>query len=161
MKTYIGIDPGPVESAYVIIEPSPVKSEIAVIEKGKIPNGVLIGRCNIWAGLNIRREAEYRCGIEMIASYGMPVGEDVFETCVIIGQLYENLKPVITRRIKRNEIKNHICHSSRANDSNIRQALIDRYGAPGTKKNPGITYGFAGDMWAALAVAVTTMETEV
>ncbi len=38
---------------------------------------------------------------------------------------------------------------------NIRQALIDRFGPPGKKKAPGATYGLSGDMWSALAVAVT------
>jgi hypothetical protein len=43
----------------------------------------------------------------------------------------------------------------RAKDQNIRQALIDRLGPPGTKKNPGPTYGVTSHMWSALAVAVT------
>lgn len=46
-----------------------------------------------------------------------------------------------------------------AKDKNIRQALIDRYGVVGTKKNPGFFYvngtKFAKDMWQAMAVAVT------
>lgn len=161
MKTYIGIDPGPKESAFVVIEPSPVKSEIVIIEKGKVSNSVLLAWCNRWAGSQIRKEADQVCGLEMIASYGMPVGEEVFETCVVIGQILENIKPIETQRIKRLEVKKHLCHDSRAKDTNIHQVLVDRYGKPGTKKNPGITYGMAGDMWAALAVAVTLMETEV
>ena len=60
-------------------------------------------------------------------------------------------------------VKSHLCHSAKANDSNIRQALIDRWGgdqvAIGRKKAPGPLYGFSGDMWAALAVAVTAAET--
>ena len=51
----------------------------------------------------------------------------------------------------------HGCLS--AKDKNIRQALIDRYGVVGTKKDPGFFYvngtKFAKDMWAAMAVAVT------
>ena len=38
--------------------------------------------------------------------------------------------------IYRKEEKMNICHTMRAKDSNIRQALIDRFGEVGTKKNP-------------------------
>jgi len=38
--------------------------------------------------------------------------------------------------IYRKDEKMNICHSMRAKDSNIRQALIDRFGIVGTKKNP-------------------------
>ncbi len=58
------------------------------------------------------------------------------------------------------EVKIHLCNHPRAKDPNIRQALIDRFGAPGTKKNQGATYGLAGDMWSALGVAVTFAETK-
>jgi hypothetical protein len=58
-------------------------------------------------------------------------------------------------RITRGEVKVHVCNSKKAKDANVRQALIDRLGKPGTKKAPGPTYGIAGDVWAALAVAVT------
>ena len=44
---------------------------------------------------------------------------------------------------------------------NIRQALIDRFGPQGSKKNPGPTFGFGGDTWAALAVGATYIDTKV
>lgn len=91
----------------------------------------------------------------MIASYGMAVGAEVFETCVWIGRFMQAHPDLNMHRIKRGDVKMHLCHSMRAKDANIRQALIDRLGAPGTKKNPGKTYGVSGDVWAALAVAVT------
>jgi len=73
--------------------------------------------------------------IEMIASYGMPVGKEVFETCVWIGKFVQasNLNE---KYIYRKDEKINICHSMKAKDSNIRQALIDRFGQVGTKKNP-------------------------
>lgn len=98
--------------------------------------------------------------IEMIASYGMPVGKEVFETCVFIGQLIENWKLTSSPQGKpyvlvyRKDIKMHICGTMKAKDGNIRQALIDRFGEPGTKKNPGVTYGISADIWQALALAV-------
>ena len=57
----------------------------------------------------------------------------------------------------------HLCNSVRAKDSNVRQALLDRFPATGggktpqigTKSKPGPLYGFSKDMWAALGVALT------
>lgn len=101
--------------------------------------------------------------IEMIASYGMAVGATVFETAVMVGELKRQAEmdryPVT--RIKRHDVKMHLCHSARAKDGNIRQALIDRFGPQGTKKNPGALYGITGDKLAALAVAVTVYDTIV
>lgn len=63
--------------------------------------------------------------------------------------------------ILRQQEKLTICHSPKANDATIKQALIDRF-APGvsnygkgTKKDPGWFYGFRADEWSAYAVAVT------
>lgn len=75
--------------------------------------------------------------IEMIASYGMPVGKEVFDTCVWIGRFVE-ASGMPTNYIYRKDEKMNICHSMRAKDSNIRQALIDRFGVVGTKKNPRV-----------------------
>nr|DAF28833.1 MAG TPA: hypothetical protein [Caudoviricetes sp.] len=75
--------------------------------------------------------------IEMIASYGMPVGKEVFDTCVWIGRFAE-ASGMTTNYIYRKDEKMNICHSMRAKDSNIRQALIDRFGVVGTKKNPRV-----------------------
>ena len=91
--------------------------------------------------------------IEMIASYGMPVGKEVFETCVWIGRFMQAWGGA--ELVYRKDVKMHLCGTTKAKDGNVRQALIDRLGAPGTKKNPGATYGVSGDMWQALALAVT------
>lgn len=100
--------------------------------------------------------------IEMIASYGMAVGAEVFETCVWIGRFMQAWQPSPVHLIYRREVKMHLCGQPRAKDPNIRQALIDRYGgkdaAIGTKRNPGPLYGFKADMWAALAVGVTFLD---
>ena len=94
--------------------------------------------------------------IEMIASYGMPVGKEVFETCVWIGRFIEMLEEA--ERIFRRDVKLNLCGSTRAKDANVRQALLDRLGPQGTKKNPGPTYGISKDLWAALGVAVTAWD---
>lgn len=92
--------------------------------------------------------------VEMIQSFGMPVGQTVFTTCVWIGRFIEAWQKQYTF-VYRNEEKIEICNSMKANDATIKQALIDIYGPPGTKKNPGKLFGMSKDMWSALAVALT------
>ena len=140
MKTIIGIDPGNKETAIVMIEGS------KIIDHIYLPNDQALHFIN---GANKIYDADFYC--EMIASYGMPVGKTVFETCLFIGRILQ-VAPE-TKLITRNVVKNAICHSSKAKDANIRQALIDIYGEVGTKKNQGGTFGMSGDKWAALAVA--------
>lgn len=143
MKLILAIDPGNVQSAYVLI-----RDDCSVVAKGILPNKELL--CLIPTHPN-----DVHFVIEMVASYGMAVGETVFETVFWIGRFYEAAKKHKRTRIKRLDIKTHICHDSRAKDTNIRQALIDRFGEVGTKKEPGWFYGFKSDIWAAYALAVT------
>lgn len=148
----IAIDPGPTESAYVKL------SGERITEYAKVSNADLLRMVRSDSGPRIP------VVVEMIASYGMAVGAEVFETCVMIGRICEAAaqEPI---RIKRIEVKNHICHSSRANDANIRQAIIDRYGgkdaAIGKKAKPGPLYGVSGDIWAALAVGLTVLDRDL
>ena len=142
----LAVDPGPKQSAWCEYAPE------APIKAGILPNEELLSA--------IRSEAAFGhlawdcVAIEMIASYGMSVGREVFETCVWIGRFVEAWGgPHVL--IPRLDVKMAICRNSRANDSNIRRALLDRFGEQGTKKAPGPTYGLAGDQWSALAVAVT------
>lgn len=98
------------------------------------------------------------CVIEKVASYGMPVGEEVFATCRWTGRFqqvwfYGSRREAIL--MPRLDVKMNLCHSARAKDGNVRQALIDRFGEPGTKKNPGRLYGIKSHLWPALALAVT------
>ena len=136
----LAIDPGNKESAYVYFNG-------AVDEAGKCPNETLLGMI----------EDSVHCdhmAIEMVQSFGMAVGAEVFETVYWIGRFCQ-ASPVPVTRVFRSDVKMHLCQSMRAKDGNIRQALIDRFGPPGKKKAPGATYGLSGDMWSALAVAVT------
>lgn len=146
----LAIDPGNEESAYCLIE----KETYKPIEFGKIDNNEL----RVKLKSNLRHYSPETFVIEMIASYGMPVGKEVFETCVWIGRFIEIFECPNTYFIYRKEEKMNICGSMKAKDSNIRQALIDRFGEVGTKKNQGWFYGFKKDIWAAYAVGVTWLD---
>lgn len=153
----LAIDPGDVESAALVFDG--VRPEWWA----KLPNAEIL---DVLAIRNSRAQHCDRLAIEMIASYGMPVGKTVFETCVWIGRFVQQWE-VSTGRARedvyRLDVKMHLCGSARARDSNVRQALIDRYGpskeqAIGRKASPGPLYGLSGDGWAALGVAVTATE---
>lgn len=147
----IAIDPGPTESAMLDMTNGKITSF------GKFGNDAVLATLK-WPSKFVCENFQIYLVIEQIASYGMAVGEEVFETVFWSGRFAEAW-PGQFHRIKRHAIKMHLCHDSRAKDCNIRQALIDRYGKPGTKKNKGVTYGISGDCWSALAVATTFADT--
>lgn len=140
----IGIDPGSDQSAIVRL------SNGKVLSAHILPNDELLN--------TVRKHVEYGdspIAVEMIASYGMAVGKEVFETCVLIGRIIEICHSfnVPVQRVYRKDVKIHLCGTMKAKDSNIAQALKDKYGQKGTAKNPGPLFGVVKDMFAALAVA--------
>ncbi len=154
--TLLAIDPGNEQSAYVIFHTG------IPLEFGKIRNGELLDRIANAASSHTRWRDVDELAIEMIASYGMPVGAEVFETCVWIGRFVQAAKVPHTL-VYRRSVKLHLCGLARAKDGNVRQALIDKYGgkekAVGKKAAPGPLYGMSADVWQALGVAVTHAET--
>lgn len=144
MQTILAIDPGTSESGWVLYQDG------RIITSGISKNIETKAIC---------KEAEYDLlAIEMIQSMGMPVGKEVFETCVWIGRFIENSKAP-HKLIFRKDVKIHLCGSLKAKDANIRQAIIDKLGTQGTKANPGPTYGIRAHIWSALAIAITANET--
>lgn len=93
---------------------------------------------------------------EWIQAMGMPVGQEVFLTCRLIGRIEEIIEArgQKVEYITRPTVKARICGSARAKDANIRQGLIDRLGPVGTMKNKGPLYGVSSHAWSALAVAI-------
>ena len=144
----IGLDPGTEKSAVAVF------NGLSVTDAGEMSNRELLS----W--LIGRRVTGRVLVIEQIESFGMAVGREVFETVFWTGRFAEAWCPSRFERVPRREVKQHLCHSARATDANIRQALIDRFG-PGTdkafgkKKTPGPLYGITGHKVAALAVAIT------
>lgn len=143
----LAIDPGNIESAYVLMD-----ENLKPVEFGKIANEEMLNTVHMYNVLGTVDDF----AIEMVASYGMAVGKEIFETVFWIGRYWEeagNIKQ--KKRIYRKDVKMNLCHSMKAKDSNIIQALKDRFGDKGTKKNPGWFYGFAKDIWQAYAIGVT------
>jgi len=157
MSTYIfAIDPGNTESGWCIID-----ADRRPLWFGKDSNADVLRMC--YGYLPDEIEADVRA-VEMVASYGMAVGKEVFETCVWIGRFSEamtdGLGEGLPDLVYRRDIKLHHCHDSRAKDGNVRQALVDRFAlgqknhGKGTKAEPGWFYGFHADIWQAYALAV-------
>ena len=163
MSRVLAIDPGNAESAFVVIN-----SDCEPLHFDKLPNKDL--RRLILTGHD--RVGADRVAIEMVASYGMAVGKEVFETCVWIGKFSEavrgnwwpNSDPEL---IYRRDVKLHHCHSAKAKDTNVRQALVDRFSpgqsnhGKGTKADPGWFYGFRADVWQAYALAVLVADRQM
>jgi hypothetical protein len=149
----LAIDPGTSQSGVVHFDADQRKiAQHGIVENSELLSG--LRECVLWA-------QGYELVIEMVASYGMPVGADVFETVRWIGRFQEAWggdHPF--RVIYRKDIKLHLCGTSKAKDANIRQRLIDIIGPQGTKKEPGPTYGIRSHEWSALAVALTASETK-
>lgn len=143
----LAIDPGPEQSAAVAFDGQQIAYHFIM------PNEEMLR-------LVSTASDKQMVAVEMVASYGMPVGKEVFMTAVWIGRFVQVCaqRGVPWRFVYRQEVKMSVCHDSRAKDSNIRAALIDRFGKPGTKKAPGITCGIKADEWQALAVAVTAFD---
>jgi hypothetical protein len=153
MSNVLALDPGTFETGYARLVDG------KVVESGVSPNAELLTQLR-GIGLAGRFDPSSlpTLAIEMIASYGMAVGAEVFETCVWIGRFVEawvDTTAKLPRMVYRREVKEHLCGTDKAKDPNVRQRLIDLIGPKGTKRDPGPTYGVRSHAWAALGVAAT------
>ena len=114
----IAIDPGTAESAWCVLDEG-VPSAIGKEENRLIVDKMRQGFAPFDHGL---------LAVEMVASYGMPVGKEVFETVLWIGRFVEAWDNGVGayRLIYRKDVKLFHCHSLRANDSNIRACFARR-----------------------------------
>ena len=152
------VDPGDTHSGFAIIR----MPDFALCEFGKVKNEELLEMLERYS----RAKAVDVFAIEMVASYGMAVGKHVFETCVWIGRFVQAIHPKEPTFVYRKEEKLCLCGSLKAKDSNIRQALIDRYAkfdfksGKGVKKKPDTFHGVSKDVWQSIAVGVTYYENQ-
>jgi hypothetical protein len=148
------IDPGRLESGWMLWDASGRR----VIRCGIDPNETL-SRILIEEGQGPRRPLF----VEMMACYGKAVGQEVFETAVWIGRFIEiwSILDQPWHLVYRVKIKAHHCHRASVTDANINQALRDKYGVVGTKKNPGPLWGVKKHIWSALAIATYAAEAKL
>jgi hypothetical protein len=150
----IGIDPGNENTAMVIME------EDKIIWHSKESNDVAIERLKI----KCHSVHNFSVFIEGIYTRGMPMSQFEIDTAKVIGRFMQvcidNDTPY--EIVDRRHIKVSMCGTVKAKDSNIRQAIIDRYGgkekAIGNKKAPGPLYGIVTDEWQALAICLHAKE---
>lgn len=149
----LGIDAGSEKSGWVVFDTETFK----VVHKGISPNKELTQL--LGGGYDV-------AALEMIASYGMPVGKTTFDTCLWIGRFCQKIEDNGKKTnllYKKIDINPTICGSNKAKDSNIRQAILDMFPANGggktpqigVKNNQGDLFGVSSHMWSALAVALT------
>lgn len=157
-----GIDPGTTHSGWVTLD------GMDVVEAGYDENETLASM------IRDMKFANQTIGIEMIASYGMPAGESLFETVYWIGVFDECSSSGMVKnfyKIYRKQDREfpgvcmYICKNNKAKDANIKRAILDMYeptgggaeGRVGTKKEPGPLFKLKGlsHCWQAMAVAIT------
>jgi hypothetical protein len=134
----LGIDPGPLESAYAYVTP-----QQTVDSAGKVGNVALI---------EMLRAAACSTGnvaVESIQSYGMAVGRSVFDTCFQIGRIQQACADLYARP----EYTRRICGVGKVNDAVLRQALLLRFGGD-HKGEPMFKLRGCTDKRSAFAVAV-------
>lgn len=144
----LSIDVGTTETGYCLMD----KDTYKPIKFGKINNEEL---------LKIVKEEEYdELVYEEFQSYGMPIGVSTITSITWNGRYIQSAldRGKKVNFVYRKEEKMNLCGSMKAKDSNIRQALIDRFGEVGVKSNPGFFYGFKKDIWSAFAVGCTYLD---
>ena len=159
-EVLLAIDPGDVQSAFVFMDMDTYKPLYFAKEKNEECMADMI-HYSVDPQHNVTH-----CAIEMLQSYGMSVGKTFLFTATWVGRFHERLLSYIetVEYIYRRDEKLCLCGQMRAKDSNIRQALIDRFAkfdfknGRGTKDNPDWFYGFKADIWAAAAVGTTYID---
>lgn len=179
----LALDPGTAITAWLIYDSTPPHTEVGrPVAFGMTANAKLAGalrdRHQILSdrgpGSSEKqiRVTPHRFDLmvfEEMKSFGLPVGREVFITIEWYGRFIEafaNGDTTNVHRVTRHDVKQHLCGTHLAKDPNVRQALIDMFGetkaeAIGTKGDPGPLHGVTKDVWSALGVAVTFVETQL
>lgn len=151
-----GVDPGPKSSGwcYLNIE----DNYITEIEFGHNLNRIMLTK---QVELGDSDVSEMVIGYEWVKNYGRVVGEDVLRTAYTCGRVrangqtygrfYEPTRPTIIK---------HFTGRSNLPKSQVRKALLDRFGDDRVKSKGGILHGITNHAWDALAVCMYLCEEE-
>ena len=161
----LAIDPGSTASGVVVYD--------ADIPSGPVVYAAKVDNVSLLAGLSRRilthgPQDLYLTGphvlvVEFPVPRGMPASRDLFLAVEWIGRFREAWgMDAAFVKMDRKDVKMSLCGVSSAKDTNIRAAIIDRFGgkdrAIGRKATAGPLYGVKADAWQALAVAMTYMD---
>lgn len=168
----VAIDPAPKESAFVLVDPITLE----VYDKGILKNEVLIQRKDLGFGcINLFPQDfhHYELAIERVRSMGQVAGNSLFDTSEWIGRFEQAFVGEVTK-IPRIQIKVLLCGKAGARDSDVREAVLQRYQQQidndvlmpgggknpiqGTKSKPGPLYGIKTHLWQALGAALVHIE---
>lgn len=151
----LALDPGSTETGVVLLDAAPPAQPL---QHGTYPNADVLEFITgyLYDALVIE---------SVPAVYGRDALPDLCEAIRWEGRYIERAAargrgPCLVPRAK---VKAALCGAANVKDSAIRAELIYRWGGNeklvvGTKKAPGPLHGFAGDDWAALAIAVWALE---
>ena len=150
MKRIIGIDPGPRESALCVL------NNLDIIASAYGENHEI--RSVLFSEI-IRGHGVYLAVEKPVCRKwaGVEVSDTAIVSGIFIGiAISSGLRSENAFLITRSKIRWHICNSKKANDSMIRKKLIEQFNPEyNLHHNAGVLKGVTGDIWQALAVAVT------
>ena len=150
------IDPGPNDSAFVQWD----------TEKEIVRNAKHVLNHELLAALRTMEIHYYGViAIEDPQAQRRPASDDFIKACKWTGIFQEAISGRLgigetdkLKLIPYRDVSAHFCKIVNAKEKFVKEALIKRFGDPGTKKNPGKLYGITGHCMSALAVAVTCQD---
>ena len=172
MIKVLAIDPGTTQSAYALLDDA-----YTLLSTDKVDNDTLLDIIERTPGVDAviieDMEPRYPRKGEAGTAAGVIVGESTYKTLRWMGrfeQVARERQRLVYTVYRRDEIaalvrKKELSENAPKHaDGQIRAALIarfarhDKVNGRGTKANPDIFYGVAGDMWQAIAVGVTWLD---
>lgn len=151
----LALDVGTTQSGYCFMNTDTYEP----LEFGKMDNEQLLEDVVIDGMYDILVYEEFQ-------SFGMAVGKSTITSITWNGRYiqaaWERKIPVYA--IYRMEEKVNLCGTTKAKDSNLRQAMIDRFAkfdfknGKGTKGKRDWFYGFSKDAWSAAIIGVTWID---
>ena len=110
------------------IDPGSERSAAVTYSGGEILWCNLLLNCEMADAIGHSSFQKTHLAIEMMKPRGMPTSKQEMLTCVWIGRFIERTSCELWSFVYRQDVKLHLCGRVTARDSNIRCALIDRYG---------------------------------
>ena len=153
LKSVIGLDPGSEKSAFIHWDGK------RILNKGIHPNEYLLNLLNgvFWHQFKSTTIAPV-LAVESMVHITNNAGKEIIDTIFWSGRFYQAWQGK-KELVPRYKVRIALCGKMQSNDKVVRDILISRFGAPGTKKNPNpVTYGLKSHLWAAFALAVTHMD---